>query len=227
MKKKIKGIYLIERIEMQQGETRKYYVGQSVDIFARLNQHCSENNNGIDEAISSFGFEKFSFRILEKVKYVKELNDCELKWINYYRNQYGDSQMYNISQTTNPCKQFDISVKNEIKSLFVEDIGRSIYAIAEFYDISYKDVIKIRKPLLSKQGLKWISGKIINKNSGREPDNWRGGRITKKTANKIDSILLDSNSSVKDIDFVSSSDLDVYLKSKGKYDYAPLIEVEV
>ena len=51
MKKKIKGIYLIERIDMQQGETRKYYVGQSVDIFTRLNQHCSENNNGIDEAI--------------------------------------------------------------------------------------------------------------------------------------------------------------------------------
>lgn len=158
------------------------------------------------------------------VKYVKELNDCELKWINYYRNLYGDSQMYNISQTTNPCKQFDLSIKNEIKSLY---IGRSIYAIAEFYNISYKDVIKIRKPLLSKQGLKWISGKIIDKNSGREPDNWRGGRITKKMANEIDSILHDANSSVKDIDFVSSSDLDVYLKSKGKYDYALLIEVEV
>jgi predicted GIY-YIG superfamily endonuclease len=43
MKKGIKGIYLIERIETFPCE-KKYYVGQAIDIFRRLNDHCTQNN---------------------------------------------------------------------------------------------------------------------------------------------------------------------------------------
>lgn len=42
MKREIKGIYIIERVVELPDETRKYYIGQSIDIFNRFNQHCSE-----------------------------------------------------------------------------------------------------------------------------------------------------------------------------------------
>ena len=64
MKKEIKGIYLIERIETVSDETKKYYIGQALDIFNRFNQHCTEIHPGIDAAITKLGSDKFSFRII-------------------------------------------------------------------------------------------------------------------------------------------------------------------
>ena len=106
MKKGIKGIYLIERIETFPCE-KKYYVGQAIDIFRRLNDHCTQNNPGIDNAISELGSDKFSFRILEIVHHAEDLDTCESKWINYYKELYGDEQMYNIAQTTNSRTTID------------------------------------------------------------------------------------------------------------------------
>ena len=225
MKREIKGIYIIERVVELPDETRKYYIGQSIDIFNRFNQHCTERNPGIDEAIDNLGVESFSFRILEKVESSNVLNDCESKWIKDYRGKYGDEQMYNIAQTKNERKQIDPQIKKKIKSLFNEDLARSIYAIAECFNISYEDVVKIRKPLLFKQGMVWKDGKIVYKATGLKPENWKGGQITKNMADKIRTMLKDPNFSIKDIRFVSKSDLNIFLESGDEYDYAQDLSV--
>ena len=59
--------------------------------------------------------------------------------IIFYREKYGDEQMYNIAQTKKVRKQIDPQIKKKIKVLFEEDIARSIYAIAECYNIPYKE----------------------------------------------------------------------------------------
>lgn len=218
MKKGIKGIYLIERIEAEPCEKR-YYVGQAIDIFSRLNQHCTQNNPGIDNAIAEFGADKFSFRVLEIVNHAEDLNACETKWINHYKDQYSDERMYNIAQTANSRTSIDPLIKAKIKELFEEDLGRSIYAIAEYFDISHEEVIKIRRPFLSKHGLIW-KGKIVYKSTGLEPSNWRGGLITEKMAKEVDSILSIKGNTEKDIRFVSQSDLKIYLDSRDSYQYA-------
>lgn len=192
MKKGIKGIYLIERIVDFPNEVKKYYIGQALNIFDRLNQHCDNNSAGIDEAILRLGVDKFSFRTLEVVKYKKDLDKCESKWINHFRQEYGDEYMYNIAQTSNArTRRFNISqaIRKQIEDLFNEDLGRSIYAIAECFNVSFEDVISIRKPLLEEKGLIWKKGKIIDRETGKEPENWRGYQFTKKLADRIDEDL--------------------------------------
>ena len=83
-KDELKGIYLIERTTVSTDDSKKYYIGQALDIFKRLNQHCVVNNLGIDEAITKYGVDKFSFRILEIVKTKEDLNTCESKWIKVF-----------------------------------------------------------------------------------------------------------------------------------------------
>lgn len=229
MKKEIKGIYLIERIVDFPNEVKKYYIGQALNIFDRLNQHCNNNSAGIDEAILRLGVDKFSFRILEVVKYKRNLDECESKWINYFKQEYGDKYMYNIAQTSNArTRRSNISqaMKKQIEDLFNEDLGRSIYAIAECFNVSFEDVISIRKPLLKKRGLKWENGKIIDRKTGQEIENWRGYQFTQKLANKIDEDLKCPKKTAKDIRYVSSSDLKIYQNTRDSYEYAPSIELK-
>lgn len=226
MKKEIKGIYLIERIVPLENETRKYYVGQALDIFTRLNQHCSVKNPGIDDAISELGADSFSYRILEIVHRAKDLNKCETKWIKHYKEVYGDAALYNIAQTTNARTIIDAQVKKKIEVLFTEDIGRSIYAIAECFNVSHEDVINIRKPLLKKLGLKWDRSRktLIDGHTGEEPKNWRGYQLTETLAKKVRAEMADPEKSERDISFVSKSDLSIFLNAGEDYQFAPAIE---
>lgn len=229
MEKAIKGIYLIERIgQFPENEERRFYVGQAIDVFRRLNQHCTGKSPGIDNALSELGADKFSFRILEKVRRAKDLDACERKWIEHYRKQYGDGRMYNIAQTANARNGMDKEVRKKIKGLFTEDIGRSIYAIAEHFDVSYDDVIAIRKPLLKPKGLMWKNRRIIDIQTGMAPEDWRGGVLTKKLADRVNKILAEPGMTEKDITkFISKSDWLVYqesIKSGKEYKYAPPID---
>lgn len=231
MEKAIKGIYLIERIGELSENEKRYYVGQARDIFKRLNQHCTEKNPGIDNAISALGTDKFSFQILEKVERVKDLDVCEKKWIEHYKNLYGDGQMYNISQTTNARNGIDVEIRKKIKELFMKDIGQSIYAIAEHFDVPYEDVIKIRKPLLRERGLKWenIKKKIIDVKTDAEAENWRGGVLTLKLADRVNKILEEPGKTIEDVprELISRSDLEIFMKSiksGEEYNYAPPID---
>lgn len=226
MKKQVKGIYLIERIANLENETRKYYVGKASDIFTRLNQHCTEKNPGIDNAISEIGPDKFSYRILEIVRLAKDLDKCEKKWIKHFKEEYGDAALYNIALTTNARTTIDPRVKKKIESLFNEDIDRSIYAVAEYFCLSYNDILDIRKKPLKEQGLVWDNSRktIICKQTGEEPENWRGYQLTETLAKKVRAELADPEKSERDISFVSKSDLSIFLNAGEDYQFAPTIE---
>lgn len=186
--KDLKGIYLIERINTDENKEEPiYYIGQSVGIFDRWKQHSNDNEQYIDKAIQKFSCLNFSFTILEEVAKRDDLNECETKWINKYKEQYGEKLMYNVSQTTNnnPHK-IDTDTKKEIKDLFEAEIGRSIYAISEKYNIGWKAICDIRKSLLKDKGLKYDNTvKNIVDEDGVKPTYWKGNRITKALSEKI------------------------------------------
>lgn len=186
--KDIKGIYLIQRINIDESKEEPiYYVGQSVGIFDRWRQHCNGSGQSIDKVIQKFGCINFVFSILEGVSKRDDLNACEVKWINKYKEKYGEKLMYNISQTSNsnPHK-IDTVIKEEIKKLFEKEVGRSIYAISEKYSIGWKDVCDIRKPFLKRNGLKYDSNvKNIVDRDGVKPSYWEGDRLTKSIIAKI------------------------------------------
>ena len=73
------GIYKIQNLI-----NGKIYIGQSVHIQARFNQHKNEAKNGntrpLYNAIRKYGIENFSFEIIEECS--KEmLNEREIYWI--------------------------------------------------------------------------------------------------------------------------------------------------
>lgn len=89
IRKTVKGIYLIERLT-EETTAPKYYVGQAIDIFERFNEHCNGRNQYIDKEINKIGYDKFNYRILEIVEKQSDLNECETKWIKYYKNLGND-----------------------------------------------------------------------------------------------------------------------------------------
>jgi group I intron endonuclease len=228
--KDIKGIYLIQRINIED-EGAIYYVGQSVGIFNRWKQHCNGNQQNIDKAIQQFGLLNFTFTILEVVSKTADLHSCETKWINTFKGK-GEKYLYNISQTDNPNPHLiDAKTKNEIKNLFEEEIGRSIYAIAEKYEIGFNEVISIRKPLLKAKGLSYnMREKNIVDSTGERPENWKGNRVTKNMADKIislqsqgldnDDIAYECNISIIDLKIF----FEEYAENKDNLEFAEPID---
>lgn len=223
---KIRGIYLIEKIVNDNCCEPLFYIGQSEDIFERLNQHCSNNKQRIDKEIRENGIENFRFQILEVVHNIKELKGCETKWINYYKEKYGENMMYNISETsnTNPYDKVSREIKSKIKELFKEDLGQSIYAISDYFKTPWSEVVKIRKPLLKEKGYSYDrkSGMIVDELTGEEAKNWRGAFFTKSLADRIL-----NEKDCDSIKYVSKTDLNLFLNSykNGDYEYAPELKI--
>lgn len=64
--------------------TNKCYVGQSIDIYRRWQEHCRPSSNSIiGKAIRKYGKENFDFEILEEVKNIKDLNEKEAFYISF------------------------------------------------------------------------------------------------------------------------------------------------
>lgn len=79
------GIYKITK-----KDTGKSYIGQSVDVKSRLNQHRYKHDNSspIDLAIAKYGGDAFEYEILEECS--KELlEERERYWIAYYNTYKG------------------------------------------------------------------------------------------------------------------------------------------
>lgn len=89
------GIYVITNIV-----NNKIYIGQTKESFHRrywhhrwcLNQgtHC---NQYLQNSWNKYGEDNFTFSMLEEVLDVNQLNEREIYWIEYYRN---NSEVYNI-----------------------------------------------------------------------------------------------------------------------------------
>lgn len=90
------GIYKIENLI-----NGKVYIGKSVDIKSRLQNHKSEsfnkNSNAYDtaihRAIRKYGIENFSFEVIEECSR-ENLSDKEKYWIKFY-NSFGSG--YNLT----------------------------------------------------------------------------------------------------------------------------------
>lgn len=182
MLKSIKGIYLIERIGGDfAADPRRYYVGLAEDIFLRLNQHCCGIEQFIDKAIGRYGMDAFRFQILENVSNKRSLKARESVHIAAYRAKYGDRALYNIAETANqnPTKA-DRATRAAIRARLNQDIGQSIYVLAEEFNTDWHEVKDIRKPLLKANGLKYDRrmNQVVEIATGQVPANWRGGQLT-------------------------------------------------
>ena len=66
----------------------KIYIGQSNNIKRRFSEHQTKGSTSkipVDEAISKYGKENFTFEIIEECS-VEELNEKETKWITYFNS---------------------------------------------------------------------------------------------------------------------------------------------
>lgn len=77
------GIYKIENLI-----NGKIYIGQSINIEKRWQQHCkpSSTKGLIGKAIQKYGKENFIFSILEEVSDISKLNDLETKYIHQFNS---------------------------------------------------------------------------------------------------------------------------------------------
>ena len=121
------GIYKIENLI-----NHKVYIGQSVRIEKRWQQHCNTQKSLIGQAIQKYGKENFSFQILEECSY-KDLDKKEAQYIKKYNciTPLG----YNIREESNSCASSQFIKLNKLEFLsLVNDIKNS--------DISFKDLAK-------------------------------------------------------------------------------------
>ncbi len=88
----------------------KIYIGQSVDIERRWNQHKYHNNNLVlKHAIKKYGLNNFRFEILEtidtnnktKTQIQEILTELEQKWFNN-KEPFRKENGYNINKTSKP-----------------------------------------------------------------------------------------------------------------------------
>ena len=64
----------------------KSYIGSSIDIKARKEEHKTNTTNKIGRAIQKYGYKEFKFEILETVQFSErtELYDLENQYIIKY-----------------------------------------------------------------------------------------------------------------------------------------------
>ena len=99
----ISGIYLITNIIND-----LKYVGQSIDIYNRWQQHKNASTNQKEQsklyqAIREYGIENFNFQILEECS-KEQLNEREIYWIQYYDSFNNGYNMTHGGQGANGWK---------------------------------------------------------------------------------------------------------------------------
>lgn len=105
------GVYLIEN-----KKTKQKYVGQSINIEKRWQQHCrgyDKQHSYIDNAIQKHGKNNFIFSIITELPHDKILlNIHEKYWIKFY-NSYTNQKHYNLTPggDYNPSQDLKIAKK--------------------------------------------------------------------------------------------------------------------
>lgn len=115
--------------------TNKSYIGQSRDIKKRWNNHKIASKNPSDnsydyplyKAFRKYGIDNFVFEILEECE-IKELNNKEQFWINYYKPNYNQA----------PGGGYNI-VPQKLTYLQVEEI-QNILINNNIYNLSYEEI---------------------------------------------------------------------------------------
>lgn len=127
------GIYKIEN-----KLTHKVYIGQSVHIEKRWQEHCQMSTNSlIGKAIKKYGKDNFDFSVIEFVSDVKLLNELEAKYIKLYNSLVPNG--YNILIVDNrehhQFNTYDYKIFQNIIS-DIKSSSLSFKEIASKYDLS-------------------------------------------------------------------------------------------
>lgn len=133
------GIYLLENIIND-----KLYVGQSINIEARIRSHfevaynknSKEYNYPLSRAIRKYGYENFNWYIIE-ICSKDLLNEREIYWIDYY-----NSIKYGYNQVLGGNKRISLdmitranNIKHDLKTTKLSNM-----AIGEKYGVSDRTV---------------------------------------------------------------------------------------
>lgn len=232
----LKGIYLIRRTNLiENPDDPIYYIGQSIDIFVRLENHfTSPNGQEIDRAIAKNGIKNFECSILDTAESARDRNRLEREWIKTYSNKYGESKLYNRTEggkdaNTKINEDREViprDIKNKIFDIFNECIDFPIYLIAEKFNLHFSDVINIRKPALKRHGMHYDMfkrGCVITK-TREVPKIWRAGQYTQhqidlflefKDTLELETLSEKLNSSVADLRDFEKEYSDSYLSAEG------------
>lgn len=216
----LKGIYLIRRTNLTENPKDPiYYIGQSIDVFVRLENHfTSPNGQEIDRAIAKNGIKNFECSILDIAEAAKDRNRLEREWIKTYSNKYGENKLYNRTEggkdaniKINEDREIiSREIKNKIFNIFNKCIDFPIYLIAEKFNLHFSDVINIRKPALKSHGMHYDMFKrrcVITK-TREVPEIWRAGQYTQRQINlflefkdilELEALSEKLNSSVADL----------------------------
>ena len=134
------GIYLI-----QNKINKKCYVGQSIHIERRFNEHKnsiqSKKNTVLIKALRKYGWENFQCSIIEET-IEEQLNDREQYWIKYYNSLAPNG--YNVQiggeDRTMSCPDDILEVQ-----YLLENTRLPMEKIAEEYFMSLRSVIRINQ----------------------------------------------------------------------------------
>lgn len=119
------GIYKIENLL-----TRKVYIGQSIHIETRWQEHCRPSSDSvIGRAIRKYGKENFSFEILKECK-EEDLNIMEEYYIQLYNSVVPNG--YNIEEKVKGGRNYFLNYSKEIFNNIVFDI--------KFSELSFEDI---------------------------------------------------------------------------------------
>ena len=135
------GIYKIENLL-----NNKVYIGQSIHIERRWQQHCQPSANSvIAKAIQKYGKENFSFQIIEECD-ESSLNQKEAFYIRQFNSLVPNG--YNIEEKQEGNNCYFIKYSKETFLQIVEDLissSQSIQDIAEKYDLDVSFIYRLNR----------------------------------------------------------------------------------
>lgn len=139
------------------------YVGQTVNLHTRWNQHCGINNKSVlGKAINKYGKDNFKIEVIEET--VASLsNDREVYWINYFNTyenkndynchvggkvQFGKyNPMFGLKGPACPVSKVTVGVAYMIRNDYIKNKKESIYTLSNKYGLSttiISDIIRGR-----------------------------------------------------------------------------------
>ena len=122
----------------------KSYVGQSIHIERRWQEHCQlASTSQISKAIKKYGKENFLFEILEQCS-IEELNNQENYWIAHFDTIVPNG--YNIAENTESTHTTYRYFDKECLQLIILDIKNSnlsLKDIAEKYSLTVGTISRI------------------------------------------------------------------------------------
>lgn len=152
----------------------KIYIGQSVDLERRYKSHknnyknpnCSSYENIFYKALRKYGFENFSYEILEEFENIskEELNELEIKYIKEYNSYENGYNMNPGGNNTGGNYKLDSIIILAIKEDLKNNYNLSLLDIQKKYNISsnseisrinngivYRNIGKYSYPIRSKK----------------------------------------------------------------------------